>query len=223
MATIRGAFGGGQIKGSLSGNVFQGSKAGTIMRNRSIPTNPRSPFQLLIRSALATVSNSWNIDLSDADRAGWNAYAAGTPLLDRFGELQHTSGRQMFIRTNSFAIYAGGPTFSTAPSSPGLVAPGSMTPVASVADGITFDGLLPPPATDEFMFIQVGQQRGPAVNYYNSPFQVLTTFTDATVFPFVVAPPLPLFEGNVLWFRWRRIGPDGKVSYANQVRVPVVA
>src|SRR3989304_3510336 len=100
MALIRGAFGGGQIKGSIAGVTFQQGPYGTVIRNRTVPVNPNSTFQVLIRSAFDNISTRWVTFLTNSQRDAWNAYAAQTPLPDRFGTPVATRGRQMYIRSN---------------------------------------------------------------------------------------------------------------------------
>ena len=41
------------ISGSVGGTVFSRNKGGAYMRNRSIPVNPQSAAQVVVRAAMA--------------------------------------------------------------------------------------------------------------------------------------------------------------------------
>jgi len=64
MAIVRGAFGGGQIKGSIAGNTFQQSPYGTVIRNRTVPVNPNTTFQVQVRTGFNSMSDYWQNTLT---------------------------------------------------------------------------------------------------------------------------------------------------------------
>ena len=100
MATVK--FGGGivQISGSIAGTVHARNRFGNYIRPRTKPVNPNSAQQVLVRSSLSYLTEYWHETLSDADRIGWNTYAAAVPMKNRLGETVYLTGFNMFLRSN---------------------------------------------------------------------------------------------------------------------------
>lgn len=90
----------GPMSGKLGGIVASHNRSGAYFRRKSIPTNPGSTRQNDARSALSNSSGDW-AGLTNAQRAGWNAYAATMPLINRLGETFYLTGHQTYIRTNT--------------------------------------------------------------------------------------------------------------------------
>src|SRR5262245_25927150 len=96
-----------QMSGSLYGSVYARNRGGLYARNRTKPVNPNTPEQAAVRATFAEVAREWVIGLDDDTRAAWNAYAAGTTVINRLGEATHLSGQQMFISRISARLMAG--------------------------------------------------------------------------------------------------------------------
>lgn len=85
------------ISGSIGGTVFSRNRGGTYMRNRAIPLNPNTSFQINVRSILATQSQAW-ADQTDAVRAAWENWAVQNPVINALGRSIILSGAQAFIQ-----------------------------------------------------------------------------------------------------------------------------
>jgi hypothetical protein len=166
---IRTGFG-GQLSGSVGGVVASHNKGGQYLRNRSLPTNPNSAAQTRARDAFAAAAIAWR-SLTVAVREGWEAYAAGTPVVNRLGESITVSGFNMFVRTAAFFTGAGFPSAipAAAPISPGLADLGSNLQVAlatgtgAVMFGVT--ATLTGPG-----IIQIGYPVSPGISFYGGPY-----------------------------------------------------
>jgi len=212
MALIRGAYGGGQIKGSISGVTFQQSPYGTVARNRTIPVNPNSPAQVAIRAAMSTMSGRWSNILSNAQRAAWEAYAAATPVLNKFGDSILISGRQFFLRYNNAITRLGGAPIDTAPATPGVAAEASLVLSASSIIGVNVVSSSIIPVGIGAILINTGIPVNFARNFYKAPFTQRSGITAATVFPLNIIPPAEVAVGQ-RWFVFsRHFQADGKVA-----------
>lgn len=89
----------GQVSGRLASVVYTRNKGGSCVRNGSIPTNPRSYMQRLLRRALASRSQEW-AGLTDAERAAWRLWARSNPVVNRLGRAVQMTGAQAYTSCN---------------------------------------------------------------------------------------------------------------------------
>ncbi len=103
------------IRGSVGGSVFSAGSGGPIIRNRSMPINPRSPAQQGARARMAYLSQYWSSSLDDAQRAAWITYALNTAWTNKVGTSAKISGLAAFCRLNALAMQGGYDISPTAP------------------------------------------------------------------------------------------------------------
>ncbi len=111
------------VSGSIGGTVFSRNRGGAYMRNRSIPVDPATSFQLNRRADLATLSQNWQ-GLVAAERQGWESWASQNPRVDALGQSFTMSGAQAYVSLNA-RIRADGGTLQTSP--PIIPAPDAFT------------------------------------------------------------------------------------------------
>lgn len=222
MAIVRGAFGGGQIKGSIAGNTFQQSPYGTVIRNRTVPVNPNTTFQVQVRTGFNSMSDYWQNTLTTPQRIAWNDYAAETPLPDAFGTPVATKGRQMFMRSNVARSYYGLPIIDDAPTTPGVGPNPLLTlameagPSAELSDvGLTL-------ATGDLVLIRLGLAVNVTKNYYKAPFRARAAVGSTTTLPLTILLSNPTVVGQRYFWASRFFGADGKVSFETIQPVDVV-
>lgn len=209
---------GGQMSGSVGGVTAGHNKGGQYLRNRSIPTNPNTARQQLVRSCLAECSQSWKL-LTAAQRGRWEQYATATPLVNRLGESVTVSGFNMYVRTNTFlkSIRPVTAPVTEAPTSPGqsILPPlATQSPVYLRTNG-DFEA---PLAAEQFLRY-IGIFIGPSVSDGVSSFKGPYTFAALSAEP--DAPPaaqLPAtrygnyVEGENRPFRIAGIDQEGRLS-----------
>ena len=223
---IRTGFG-GQLSGSVGGVVASHNKGGQYLRNRSIPTNPNSGQQQRARNDFSSASIGWR-SLTSLQRAAWESYAAGTPVLNRLGESINVSGFNMYVRTNAFRLQCGAAVLAAAPTTPGASSLGGIVSSAlSAADGMTFvtvgaDALGP-------VFTSMGPAISPGVLSFKGPYSGWATAATMLATGFVdLADTLsPLRYGTPLVGERRPIrvtGSDanGRLSNVYEAIVTVV-
>ena len=96
----------GEASGSLASIVFSHNRGGQYIRQRSIPTNPNSDLQQVIRGLVSQLTSAWQSVLTEAQRAAWDTYAELVPLLDPLGGARNVGGLGMYIRGNVARLQA---------------------------------------------------------------------------------------------------------------------
>jgi len=112
------------ISGGVGATVFSHNSSGTYIKNKTIPINPSTIYQVSARSLFTTYSQLWRT-LSPANQALWNAFAIANPIVDRVGSLITISGINMYIRCNSNIINGGGSAILAPPF--GIAVPAVLT------------------------------------------------------------------------------------------------
>jgi hypothetical protein len=93
------------MRGSVAGITYSANRYSAIIaRNRTIPVQPNTTYQQIMRSALSWASAAWDA-LTDGQRHGWDDYASTVTLSGPQGEYTPT-GRDMFIAGTSLHHYA---------------------------------------------------------------------------------------------------------------------
>lgn len=109
-----------QASGSVAGSTYSRNRGGQYIRARSKPTNPNTPAQTAVRSALSIVSNYYANTCTSAQRADWQAFANSNPVINSVGNSQKLSALQMFMKVN-IPLYQAGGLSAIQPDSPGAV------------------------------------------------------------------------------------------------------
>jgi len=179
---------GGAYSGSFGGITFSHNKGGQYCRRRSIPTDPQSSAQLLVRNAVANLSNYWVNTLTPAERASWDLYAQNVSWVDTLGQTIQLTGLNHFVRSNSvrnyvtdlvgqaFANFAGTlPVIEPAPAIFDLGVPfaaenPSLVLAAGVATLSVTNATNPVPAGTGVLYMFASPPVNPSVTFFKGPF-----------------------------------------------------
>lgn len=125
--------------GKMGGIVASHNRGGQYFRKHSIPTQPRTAAQKLVRNQLQAFSAAFK-SLTAAQVQGWNSLALTVTLKSKLGTTYHPTGQQLFVSCNKHLANVGITTqLSNAPSIPSI--PGLTTFTASpVGSGTTVTG-----------------------------------------------------------------------------------
>src|ERR1035441_2009445 len=80
-------------------NVSQAGQFGQISRALAIPSNPRTPSQMGVRTILSRVAARWRA-LEETERAAWVAAAKEAKSSPRLGQSGALSGFLLFTKIN---------------------------------------------------------------------------------------------------------------------------
>lgn len=112
-----------EVRGRINGMVFSLNKTGNYVKRFQMPVDKNRSTQNLRRARFSYLINYWRYTLTPTQRTSWNTYAAGTPLLDAFGNDLYISGMNHFLRSNTLNLTRGIAIATTAPTTTGLGTP----------------------------------------------------------------------------------------------------
>lgn len=224
------AFGGGILdaRGSIGGQVFSRNRFGAYIRARTTPINPNTYRQANRRELVGLYSQKWADDLTDAQRASWAVYAAGTTWTNKLGQTVQLTGFNHFMRTACCRALAGGSFLEDPPSTPGLA---NQDPTLEfTADpgtqnlSVTFNnGLGWAIAVAGYMMISVSRPRSVSRTFVGEPYRFADAIAGAVSppsSPATVGSPWLMSSGQGIRIMARILTPLGKVSekfYADAV------
>ena len=98
------------VRGTVGGLTFSENKAGPFVKQWAKGSNPKTQLQTSQRSLLAQMPSAWR-DLSNAERAAWDTFAAlpAQDLINPLGETYSISGFGWFAKINIRLLAVGRP------------------------------------------------------------------------------------------------------------------
>ncbi len=172
------------LSGSTGGITASRGRGGQYFRRRAIPTNPSSPAQLNVRSIFASQSQAWS-DLTDAERAAWEAWTPQNPITNALGNQITLSGHMAFVKLNS-RLALDVQTLLTVP--PIINAPLSLATIVQDGDiglgdvDLTFTAT--PLAANIKLWIQAAVTNSPGITYVSNLYRFIGTSAAAETSPF---------------------------------------
>lgn len=221
MALVK--YGGGitQMSGSIGGNTFARNRGGNYVRAKTIPINPNTGLQQVVRAAMAFLTERWSGTLTAAQRTAWNLYASSVAVKNRLGENVFLSGFNHYVRSNMIrkqlaltVVDAGPTTFELPEQDPTLAVTGSEgTQVLSVVYDDTLAWL---DEDDAHLFLFQGSPQNAQRNFFAGPWragvQVDGDSVTPPTTPEAMAAVFPITELQRQWI-YARIGrADGRLS-----------
>jgi len=224
-----------QASGSIGGMTFGHNRGGMYTRARSIPTNPNSSRQQIVRAAMTGLVQAFNQVLSEAQRAAWKLYADNTPTTDTLGDPLVLTAQQAYIASNvprmqlenSGLTDNGNGRVDDAPTvfNHGVAVDVITTPTLS-GTNLSFTAEFGGAVTQGgFCQLYVGKPQSASRNYYKGPYQlagigefsqtdteveISLTIGDATSYASSYVPT----AGQKLPVRLINVGDDGRTSTA---------
>lgn len=210
-----------QASGSIAGITYSHNRGGLYVRARVVPTNPGSPFQMVIRGFVANLTSLWNNTLTAVERAAWDAYALAVPLLNTLGEPINVGGLAMYIRSNVPRLQAALPRVDVAPiifnlgdfTNPTFDTFAAATNEFSVNFADTDDWAN---EDDAAMLILGSRPQNPSVNYFKGPYRFAGLIAgDAITPPTSPATLTSAFAfdvGQVVFLQARVTRADGRLT-----------
>ena len=122
------------ISGKTDGQIFANSGRGRYVKNFTMPSNPQTPAQQLVRAAFAAITQAWR-QLTPAEQAAWNTAAPTFPILNRLGDVIILSGQMLYSQLNLNLQTIGEPTISLPPAQVGAQEIALVTLAADTGGG----------------------------------------------------------------------------------------
>lgn len=229
-----------QASGSVGGLTYSHNKSGMYTRSRTIPTNPNTTRQQIVRAGVNAAVQGFQA-LTDAEIAAWKLYGDNVPVLNALGDPIILSAQQQYIRTNSIRNFVTNQTATWIEPASLSLAPIDAAPTAfntgeSVSAYTLFDapgtvghhlsGSFSAPLSDSGnVLIFYGRPQNAGRRFYKGPYQLggyVAVNAAATTFAFTVSQvDFSDFADNIdnppaagLWqpVRTRVLFDDGRVS-----------
>lgn len=210
---------GQQRSGSIGGTTWSHNRSGVYIRNRSIPVNPNTARQVAVRNAVRSIAIAWDLTLTQAQRDGWNVYAANVTWTNRLGQSISLTGLNHFIRSNTPRVMNTIARVDDAPVVFDLAAAElELDATASEATQdltITGDGTAAwVGEADAWQFFSMGIPQNGGIGFFGGPYRQLTATPGAgpPPFPVIIAAAFPFAAGQRIWVRSRIARGDGRLS-----------
>jgi hypothetical protein len=210
----------GPASGSIAGITASHNQGGQYFRNRSVPTNPGTAFQGVVRNAMATLTSRWQNGLTTAQREAWAVYAANVPVINKLGDPINLNGLNMYVRCNIPRIQAG---LGIVDPGPTVYSLASLSPIAAtglVDDLLTFtfdDSDLWASAATGALLIYGSRDQSVTTNFFKGPYRFGFAEPGAATpptSPQTGALPFVGVSGNRTFLRALATNPDGRLSGA---------
>jgi hypothetical protein len=172
--------------GSIGNQTNSRNRSGQYLRQRSIPTQPRTVAQLAARARLSDTSAGWR-GLTDPQRAAWNAFAQSFTINNSLGQAINLTGAQCYIKVNTVLLLTGASAVSTPPALPTFVAV-TVTGLTATAGTQLLEAAGATPATGTSYMFFCSPQLSAGVTF-NGNYRYIATFTTATGGNFVLTTP----------------------------------
>jgi len=105
----------GRLSRSAGSTTAGHNRYGAYLRNRVIPTNPVTEAQTAVRDQFSNVTQAWR-ELTEAQRAQWNAFGPEIVRTDSLGETYTLNGQTAFMYVNRNRITCGQAILEDAPA-----------------------------------------------------------------------------------------------------------
>ena len=178
MALVK--FGPGIVdaRGSVGGVVFSRNSTSNYMRARSIPVNPSTDLQNVVRAALAMLCDRWSQVVTALQRTGWEVYASNVSMKNKLGEAIYISGFNHYLRSNIPRAQAG---VAVIDAPPVIFELPDQDPTFAITAGegaqqivFTFDDTLAwALETGAYLFKYQGIPQNPQRNFFNGPWRYI--------------------------------------------------
>lgn len=165
----------GAISGSIGGSTYSKNRYGLYVRNRSIPVNPGTKYQLSQRGAIAAISQSWQY-LSPDEQQAWRTWAQNNPVTDALGSAQVLTGHAAYVRINTRLAIAGDDP-NTDPPAGGLITQlQTFTLTADIGAGDFEVGFTPTPlGANNRLIVWAAVVNSPGIRYVNNLWKSVYT------------------------------------------------
>lgn len=209
-----------EASGSIGGMTYSHNKGGLYVRARTIPVNPATPFQEIVRNATAFLTDAWITLLTPAQRLGWETYAANVTIPDRLGAQMNLPPISHYVRSNVSRMQQGLPRVDAAPVSftlGGFTSPTFTYVQATSSIVVAFDDTdLWVDKDDAAMLVYVSREQNPTIKYFKGPYRLAGAILGDALLPpttpATIVSPFPAAVDNLVFARVRVTRDDGRLS-----------
>lgn len=215
-----------QFSGSIGGLTGSHNRGGQYFRARTVPTNPSSPEQVVVRGATANLVNLWQSALVADQRDLWDTYALNVPFVNRLGDAKFLSGINQYVRSNVGRIQAGLARIDDAPV---VFNTGDFTPVTIVPTessqliALAFDNTdVWATESGSILSLYISRPQNDTINYFQGPYRFAGFIegddTTPPTSPGSIAAPFAFIEAQKIFGYVRVSRVDARLSAKQDVQ-----
>lgn len=206
--------------GSIAGCTFSRNRSGQYIRGRSLPVNPNSAQQTVIRAALSTLVARWTSTLTQAQRDAWSTWATNTPQTDSLGNPILITGQNAYIKMNAQRIQVGLSIVDVAPAvfagaaltPPNLISATASTQALSIAftNSDTWATIV-----GGALLVFAGRPQNPSKLFFAGPYRFDARINGAVVpptSPAAMTASFPFTVGQRVHVRFVAVQADARIS-----------
>lgn len=207
--------------GSIGGITASHNKGGNYLRARTIPTDPGTVQQQVVRGAVANLMARWVETLSEAQREDWKTWAINVPSINALGESRTLPANACYARCNVPRIQAGLPIIDFAPTVFDLAVLTGFTIVAVDSGAGTIDigfdeGDAWVIADGAALLVYCSRQQNESIQYFKGPYRfagaVLGDSATPPTSPATLTLPFPVAVDNKVFAQGRVTQADSRPS-----------
>ena len=223
-----------RASGSVGPTVFSRNQHGTYTKPRVTPTDPNTALQIVVRSALATLTTRWRDTLTAAQRRSWDLYAVQVHLRNRIARVHNIGGLAMFVRSNVPRIQANEPTLAIVDQAPNLLNLPSFTPITRIVLNIVDDTIHPffdptdawAQTTAAALLFYASQPQPLTVNFFRGPYRFAASLIGQTAPPLItpatIPLPFPAGASQRVFIRARLTAEDARLTHSFRIPADIV-
>jgi hypothetical protein len=215
--------------GKVRGLVASHNKGGAYFKGKTIPTNPRSSYQVAARGRLADLMARWRSTLTGVQRASWDTFAKNVTTIDTLGNSISLSGPNWYVGSNTLRLQG---SLNPVDAGPTTFALASLTPVTGTIYATAGTALIGWAGVDDWQTAPTAQAglelffsrpQNSTINYFNGPYRYATIIQGAaSAGAQVVTLPFPAGPvGSKVFMKAVAVAADGR--YSSDFRASLVA
>jgi len=167
---------------------------------------------------MAAATQAWSATLTQAQRDGWNAYAAAVPKQDALGFQIFLLGINWFVAVNVLRIQDGEALLLAAPT---ILTGTSLTPPTinniDVSEAnVDFNITIADPWNDDAggrLYVFASRGTNASREFFKGPFRLAGSFSGTVAAnPLTVGLPFAVAVGQKVWVRFIAQTVDGRLS-----------
>jgi hypothetical protein len=190
------------------------------IRARTVPTNPSTAKQELVRSIFGSLTNVWFSTLTNDQRESWKTYSDNVTIVNTLGEPIKIGALPQYVRSNTSRIQAGMTRVDDAPAAFNI---GEFTdPTLGVVDASAGTASVAFTNTDDWageagssMLLYFSRPQNSTINFFKGPFQYAGRINGAVSppsSPATINLPFAVAAGQKVFMQVRVSRADGRLS-----------
>jgi hypothetical protein len=215
-----------RVSGSIGDRTFSRNAAGPYVKTRTIPTNPDTPTQSIMRRRFRNLTRLWAGALTETERLGWNVYARNVPVRNRLARERHITGFQHYIRSNYTRMRW---NFTRIDTPPRIFNLGEFTPFEVRIETPPLRFLIQWNTADNWTgepmaraFVSITSPYPPAIRSFKPPYIFWAALPGIPPPPRTLNPPIGAILGDTIFGKVQVQRADGRMSYVQRITTHVV-